>query len=97
MTKEELREVIKRMVPFLIKPKIERKYSLIKPFVSNHAREEVIDCLKANLLDEVNQIVIDELESLLHKAQGSGRNITNGELSARITELKNILLMPTKR
>ena len=35
-----------------------------------------------------NQRVIEELEELLRRAEGSGRNITNVELSLIIKELK---------
>jgi|TARA_R110000796_G_scaffold174288_1_gene291234 hypothetical protein len=35
-----------------------------------------------------NQRVIEELEELLRRAEGSGRNITNVELSLVIKELK---------
>jgi len=44
--------------------------------------------LEEFIIEHTNQRVIEELEELLRRAEGSGRNITNVELSLVIKELK---------
>ena len=43
---------------------------------------------KKQLEDYANQRVMEKLEDLYNRAQGSGRNITNAELKQEIEKLK---------
>ena len=47
----ELLQYIYTIMPFAIKPKVERKYKLINPFTSNHAFEQVCKHLAKKLFN----------------------------------------------